>query len=184
MTTSLSIMSGEMGDIFWDLPPAVTYVAGLDLGCSIYVANPTEIEREFALIARLYRNETLISEEALPVFGYTWFKVEPGDFIKLNGALRFTESDASLTVQLVEKATGEATDSVSTYLMQASSSVLPPWLGGSTTTTTDWSSLLGLILPFLMLGIMVVALKPQSEKKESVSQIKEERKLLTEGRQS
>jgi hypothetical protein len=183
MTTSLSIMSGELGDIFWDLPPAISYVAGLDLGCSIYVANPTETEKEYALIARLYRNETLISEEALPVFGYTWFKVEPGDFVKLNGALRFSESDAVLIVVLVEKATNEETDTVTTQLVPVSTSVLPPWLGGSTTTTTDWSSLLGLMLPFLMLGIMAVALKPQSEKKEGVSQPKEEKKLLPAGRQ-
>lgn len=182
MTISLSIMSGELGDIFWDLPPALSYVAGLDLGCSIYVANPTEIEREYALIARLYKGETLISEEALPVFGYTWFKVEPGDFIKLNGALRFSESDASLMVLLVEKDTEEVTDSVSTHLVQVSSSVLPPW-PGSTATTTDWSSMLGFMLPFLMLGIMAVALKPQSEKKESISQVKEERKLLPAVRQ-
>jgi hypothetical protein len=34
-----------------------------------------------------------------------------------------------------------------------------------------------------MLGIMVVALKTQSEKKEGVSQPKEEKKLLPAGRQ-
>ncbi len=183
MTTSLSILSGELGDIFWDLPPVVSYLTGMDLGCSIYVANPTEVEKEYALMARLTRNETRISEEALPVFGYTWFKVAPREFIKLNGALRFTENDASLAVLLVEKETEEVTDSVSTYLAKVSSSVLPPWLGGSTTTTTDWSSLLGMMFPFLMLGIMAVAMKPQSEKKENISQTKEERKLLPEGRQ-
>jgi len=184
MTTSLLIMSGELGDIFWDLPPVVSYVTEMDLGCSIYVANPTEVEKEYALMARLTRNETLISEEALPVFGYTWFKVAPGEFIKLNGALRFTESDASLAVLLVEKDAEGITDSVSTYLAKVSSSVLPPWLGGSTTTTTDWSSLLGMMLPFLMLGMIAVALKLQSEKKENISQPKEERKLLPAGRQS
>jgi hypothetical protein len=183
MTSSLSILSGELGDIFWDLPPVVSYVTGLDLGCSIYVANPTEVEKEYVLMARLTRNETLISEEALPVFGYTWFKVAPGEFIKLNGALRFDESDASLVVLLVEKETEGVTDSVSTYLAKVSNSVLPPWLGGSTTTTTDWSSLLGIMFPFLMLGIMATALKPQSEKKENISQPKEERKLLPQGRQ-
>jgi hypothetical protein len=182
MTALLSIMSGELGDIFWDLPPVVTYVAGLDLGCSIYVANPAEIDKEYALIARLYRNETLISEEALPIFGYTWFKVEAGDFVKLNGALRFSESDADLTVLLVEKETEEITDSVSTRLVQVSTSALPPW-PGSTSTTTDWSSLLGMILPFMMLGIVAVSLKPASEKKEGVPQAKEPRKLLTAGRQ-
>ena len=125
MITTLSEMSGALGDIFWDLPPALTYVAGLDLGCSIYVANPTDQDKEYALMARLYRNGTLISEEALPVFGYTWFKVEAGDSIKLNGALRFSETDADLTVLLVEKETQETTDSVSTRLVQVSASALP-----------------------------------------------------------
>jgi hypothetical protein len=182
MITTLSEMSGDLGDIFWDLPPAVTYVAGLDLGCSIYVANPTELDKEYALMAQLYRNGTLISEEALPVFGYTWFKVEAGDFVKLNGALRFSESDADLTVLLVEKETQETTDSVSTRLVQISTSALPPW-PGSTTTTTDWSSLLGMILPVLMLGIVMVAMKPGNNQKESIAQTKEERKLLPAGGQ-
>jgi hypothetical protein len=117
------------------------------------------------------------------VFGYTWFKVEPGDFGKLNGALRFSESDVVLIVVLVEKETNEETDTVTTQLVPVSTSVLPPWLGGSTTTTTDWSSLLGLMLPFLMLGMVAVALKPQTQKKESTAPIKEEKKLLPAGRQ-
>ena len=36
-------------------------------------------------MAGLSRGTTVISEEALPVFGYTWFKVEPGDFIDPGG---------------------------------------------------------------------------------------------------
>ncbi len=181
MTTSLSAMSGELGDIFWDLPPVVTYVAGLDLGCSIHVANHSEVAREYALMARIYRNETLISEEALPVFGYTWFKVEAGDAVKLNGALRFGESDADLIVLLVEKETQEVTDSVSTRLVQFSSSALPPW-PGSTSTGTDWSSLLGVMLPVMMLGMVAVAVKPGTEKKMSVTQAEEEGKILPAGR--
>lgn len=181
MTALLSIMSGELGDIFWDLPPVVTYIAGFDLGCSIHVANPTEAEKEYALMARLSRGETVISEEALPVFGYTWFKVAPGDSIKLNGALRFGESDADLAVLLVEKETQEVTDSVSTRLMQLSSSALPPW-PGSTTTGTNWGSLLGIMLPVMMLGMVAVALKPGTEKKEAVLQVREQRKLLPAGR--
>ena len=182
MTTSLSIMSGKLGDIFWDLSSIVTYIAGLDLGCSIYIANPTEIAKEYALIARLSRNETLISEEALPVFGYTWFKVEPGDAVKLNGALRFSESDADLVVLLVEKETQEVSDSVSTRLLQFSTSALPPW-PGSTSTGTDWSSLLGMVLPMMMLGMVAIVMKPAAEKKESIPQTMEERKLLPAGRQ-
>lgn len=180
--TQAEALTEVRGDIFWDLPPVVTYVAGLDLGCSIYVANPTDLAKEYALMARLSRGETVISEEALPVFGFTWFTVDPGDSIKLNGALRFSESDADLSVMLVEKETQEVTDSVSTRLLQLSTSALPPW-PGSTSTGTDWSSLLGMMFPFLMLGITAVALKPQPEKIESISQVQEERKLLPSGRQ-
>ena len=182
MTTAMSVMSGELGDIFWDLPPVVTYVSGLDLGCSIHVANPTDLAREYALMARLTRGETVISEEALPVFGFTWFTVDPGDSIKLNGALRFSDSNADLMVLLVEKETQDVTDSVSTRLLPVSTSALPPW-PGSTGTGTDWSSLLGMILPVMMLGMIAVVMKPKSEKQESIPQGKEERKLLPEGRQ-
>jgi hypothetical protein len=181
MTSALSIMSGELGDIFWDLPPVVTYVAGLDLGCSLHVANPTELAKEYALMARLSRSGTVISEEALPVFGYTWFKVEPGDAVKLNGALRFNESDADLAVLLVEKETQDITDSVSTRLVQLTASALPPW-PGAVAIGTSWDSMLGLMLPMLMLGMVAVAMKPAAEKKETVSQAKEERKLLPAGR--
>ncbi len=179
--TLVNVMSGTLGDIFWDLPPVVTYIAGFDLGCSIHVANPTEAEKEYMLMARLSRGETVISEEALPIFGYTWFKVAPGDSIKLNGALRFNESDADLAVLLVEKESEEVTDSVATRLLQLSSSALPPW-PGSTTTGTSWGSLLGIMLPVMMLGMVAVVLKPGTEKKEAVLQVREHKKLLPAGR--
>ena len=96
MTPQIIVMGGKLGDIFWDLSPWIVYAAGYDLGCSIYVANPTDTEKEYALIARLTQDTTTISEEALPVFGYTWFKVDPGDFVRLHGALRFSEDRKSV----------------------------------------------------------------------------------------
>jgi len=105
MTTPISVMGGELGDIFWDLAPWITYEPGYDLGCSIYVANPSDAEKEYALMARLSRDTVVISEEVLPVFGYSWFKVAPGDFIRIRGALRFDESDSDLAVLLIERET-------------------------------------------------------------------------------
>ena len=64
-------MAGAKGDIFWDLAPWIAYAAGYDLGCIIYVANPTDQEQEYVLMAELSSGTTVISEEALPVFGYT-----------------------------------------------------------------------------------------------------------------
>jgi hypothetical protein len=169
-----SIMGGGLGDIFWDLPPWITYAAGYDLGCNIYVANPSDTVKEYALMARLSRDTTVISDEAIPVYGYTWFKVEPGDFVTLKGAFRFTESNAGLTLSLVERESGEATDSVVTLLVPPSTSSLPPGWGGTPgtpgTTTTDWSSMLGMMIPmlgFAMLGmVMVSAFRPKEETKK------------------
>jgi hypothetical protein len=188
MTPQVNVMGGKLGDIFWDLSPWIVYAAGYDLGCSIYVANPTDTEKEYALIARLTQDTTMISEEALPVFGYTWFKVDPGDFVRLHGALRFSESDVDLTVLLIERETEESADSVATRLVAptAATSALPPtWPGATGTTGYDWSSLLGTMMPMMMLGIMgivmVSAAKPQAEK-EQVTIKAGEAKLLPPGR--
>ncbi len=185
MTTQVSVMSGSLGDIFWDLPPWMTYTPGFDLGCSIYVANPTGVEKEYALMARLNRENTLISEEALPVFGYAWFKVAPGDFVRLRGALRFNESDADLTVLLVERETEEVTDSAATRLVapQGASALPPTWPGSTSTTDSgfNWNSLLAMMMPMMMLGMVVVAAKPQQEKVEAKTTV-EIQKLLPEGR--
>lgn len=177
------VMSGSQGDIFWDLSPWIVYSAGFDLGCNIYVANPTDIEKEYALIARLTRDTVKISEEAIPVFGYAWFKVEPGDFVTLKGALRFNESNADLTVSLVERETQEATDSVVTRLIAPSTSALPPGWPGAPTTTTDWMSMMMPLMMMAMLGmVMVSAFKPKEEKAKVTPLVREERKLLPPGR--
>lgn len=184
--TAVNVMSGTMGDIFWDLAPWITYEPGYDLGCSIYVANPDVTEKEYALMARLSREGVVISDEVLPVFGYTWFKVAPGDFIRLRGALRFDESDSELSILLVERETEEVTDSVVTVLVSpATAGVLPPtWPGGTSIAGFDWGSLLYMMMPVMMLGTVLAATKPEKkeEKKQELVTAKEERKLLPEGR--
>jgi len=173
----ISAMAGVKGDIFWDLAPWITYAAGYDLGCIIFVANPSDQEQEYALMAELSNGTTVISEEALPVFGYTKFTVDPGDFVELDGALRFSNSNAVLTVKLVDPSTGEVVDSVATVLIapSTSTSALPPaWPGtsGTTTGTTDWSSMLSSMMPMLMFGmlgmVMVSAFKPRDEKTQQL----------------
>ena len=172
----VSVMSGTLGDIFWDLAPLIAYAPGFDIGCNIYVANPTDRVKEYALMARLSRGATVVSEEALPVFGYTWFKVDPGDLVTLKGALRFTESNADLTLSLMERESGEATDAVATSLMALTTSALPPaWPGAPGTTGGDgptWSSILGMVMPLLMFGmlgmVMVSSFKPRDEKAQQL----------------
>jgi len=188
MTNGITVMSGELGDIFWDLAPWITYEPGYDLGCSIYVANPADTEKEYALMARLSRDAVVISEEVLPVFGYSWFKVDPGDFVRLKGALRFDESDSELAILLIERETEEVSDSVVTVLVSptAAGALPPSWPGtGSTpgTSGSDWSSMLMMMLPVMMLGSVVAVARPaKDEKRVKPSAITEERKLLPEGR--
>ena len=187
MSPQLTVMAGNLGDIFWDLAPWIVYSPGFDLGCRIYVANPTDTEKEYALIARLSQNDMLISEEALPVFGHTWFKVAPSDFVSLHGALRFEESDADLFVLLVERETQQSTDSVATRLVAPTAAALPPaWPGAPGTSGFDWNSLLMMILPVMMLSMVVPALIPREEKKEEERHLMPpipERKLLPPGRE-
>jgi hypothetical protein len=168
----VGVMAGSRGDIFWDLAPWIVYSPGLDIGCNIYVANPSDTVQEYALMARLSQATVLLSEEALPVFGHTWFQVEPGDFVVLKGAVRFSESNADLTVFLVERESGEAIDSVATALVAPTASALPPaWPGtGTGGTDFDWSAMLNNLMPFLMLGLVGVILVSASRPKEEKAQ--------------
>jgi len=186
MSPEITVMGGELGNIFWDLPPWIVYTAGYDLGCTIYVANPTDTEKEYTLMSILSSNETVLSEEAVKVFGYAWFKVAPKDFIRLRGALRSDETDVVLSVFLVERETEEIADSVFTSLVAPAVSALPPtWPGSPDTsgkTTFDWSSIVTMMFPVMMLGVVASAVKP-AEEKEKVVTATEERKLLPRGRE-
>ena len=73
MSPEITVMGGELGNVFWDLPPWIVYAPGYDLGCTIYVANPTDTEKEYTLMSRLSSNGTVISDEAVKVFGFAWF---------------------------------------------------------------------------------------------------------------
>ena len=187
MTNGITVMGSDLGDIFWDLAPWITYEPGYDLGCSIYVANPSDTEKEYTLMARLSRESVVLSEEVLPVFGYSWFKVSPGDFIRLKGALRFEESDSELALLLIERETEEVADSVVTILVSPSTAgVLPPaWPGGTVTSGFDWSVMLAMMLPVMMLGVVTTTTKPDEKKeKKTAPQAAEPVKLLPEGRET
>lgn len=144
-------LSGALGDIFWDLPPSITYTPGSEVGATLYVANPTSEEREYSLMARLTSGATLISEDAVRVYGYAWFKVDPGDFIRLHGALRFEETDVTLSLLLYERESGEAADAVETMLVAPTTYIWPPGWPVGVAAPTDWVSM---FLPLMMLAMM------------------------------
>ena len=116
MSPEITVMGGELGNIFWDPPPWIVYSAGYDLGCTIYVANPTDVDREYMMMASLTRNGEVVSEFPIRVDEAAWFSVEANNVVNLPGALVLDYTDAALTVSLYERETNEITDSVSTAL--------------------------------------------------------------------
>ena len=98
----------------------------------------------------------------------------------------FDETDVVLSVILIERETEQITDSVSTSLVAPAVSSLPPTWPGTPgtpgTTTFDWSSVLAMMFPIMMLGVVTSAAKPAEERKE-VRVTTEERKLLPPGRE-
>ena len=156
----VTVMGGKLGAIFSDLPSYIVYNAGFDIGCTIYVANDTNVPHDYALMAYLTNGSTLISEEALPVYGYTWFTVDPGDVATLKGALSFAQTGCSLTIALIEKVSGQPTDYMYVTLVVPSVSVPPPVLSTTPTTSTSttssstWSSIFNSLLPVLMFGML------------------------------
>lgn len=159
------VMRGKKGDIFWNLDPVITYQPGFDIGVRIFVANTTDSDMEYSLIAKLTSEETLISEEALPVYGSTWFLVKPGDFISLYGALRFEETDVDLNVFLIERESEEIIDSVSTHLTSytPAGGELPPAWPTTPEQPHVWSWLMQMFMPFMMMAMIVPVLRTGEE---------------------
>jgi len=167
----------QLGDIFWDLPTWAYYTEGYDLGCIIYVANPTDTVKEYALISHTYKNGALRGEGVLQVFGYTWFAVDPGDFIKLNGQLKLDESDVLLKVDLIEKETQAPADTVWVMLVTPTSAVMPPgW--GVPGITSDWLPMMIMVMMMvMMMNVLNSATETEEEKKNRLEE-KERKKAL------
>lgn len=148
---------GDYGDIFWNLSPSMTYVAGSEICCRFYVANPTDVDRQYMMMASLSRNGEVIDEFTIRVDEAAWFTVEANNVVSLPGALVLDYSDAALTVNLYERETGEITDSVSTALTSAGTANLPV-LPGIPAAPTDMSNLMNMLMMLMvvmMMGVMM-----------------------------
>ena len=117
--------TGKYGDLFWNLAPSMVHTAGMEFHARIYVANTTEVDREYMLMAAVLRNEQVLSEFPVTVDGAAWFSVGAGDVVSLPGAMTVDYSDALLTLNLYEKATGDNTDSIATVLVGQESQYYP-----------------------------------------------------------
>lgn len=174
---NLVTLVGVEGDIFWDLPAWVTYVAGSELGCTIYVANTTDEVKEYCLMAKLLSGEELILEESIPVHGYTWFVVDPNDFLRLHGAFAFDITNVILVIELIEREADTIINTVSTYLVAPTIAQWPPGWPGAPTLPFDWSQLLMLIM-FVAMGVMMVQSLTEKEKEKKKEISYEERVAL------
>lgn len=170
-------MPEKYGHIFWDLAPWIVYQQGYDLGCTIYVANLTDELKEYALIAKLYRDNVLLVESALPVHGHAWFEVAPDDFARLYGSFSFDETDVVLVVSLVDRETEESVDSVSTILIPSSATELP----------TPWPALPGIgadlsaLMMLMMLMMIMSSMFKSKDKKEELPLEEEQEELEATG---
>jgi len=147
---------GEYGDLFWSLEPALMYVAGTEIFARIYVANVTDVDREYMLMAKITRGDSVLSEFVVRVDDKAWFDVEANSVATLPGSLTAAYSDAALTLELYEKLTGEVTDSVSTALYSQGTQYLPalPGLPG-VQAGFDISGIMNLMLVMMMMVMMM-----------------------------
>lgn len=116
---------GVYGDVFWNLMPSITYVPGTELPCTVYVANPTDENREYMLALVISSAGETIAEYPIRVDDETWFPVEANSVVGLPGALLLGYSDVALTMSLYEKEQNEIIDTVSTALTTMGTSGLP-----------------------------------------------------------
>ncbi len=160
-------LSSELGDIFWNLAPYVTYIAGAEIGVTIFVANPSDADKEYTLLARLHDPYgQLVLEESIPIFGYAWFPVTAGDFEKIQAELSYEVSNVILSVTLVERVTGTEVNTVSSYLVAPMTSQVPPaWGGTGTTGGFDLSSMMMFMVMIMMMGMVMSSFKDNDEKK-------------------
>jgi len=170
----------KLGDIFWDISPWMHYTPGKDIGCIIYVANPTTDLKEYTLVSSIYKDGVLLQHGTLQVYGYAWFPVEPEKFIRLHGSVSSDRTDVKLVVGLVERDTEQEVDSVSTLLVSPTRTDIlpPPWSSDNDEVTTrapsflDWLPTLMMLMMIMVISDMT-SLMSEQEKREKAKETKE-----------
>jgi len=154
MNTRALTLVGDYGDVFWTLEPSLMYVAGTEIFVRIYVANPTDTDREYMLMAVASSGDQELSEFTVKVDDKSWFEVEAESVISLPGALVVDYTDVALTLYLYERSTGKITDSVATALSSRGTEYLPI-LPGLPSAGFDISSIMNLMLVMVVMVMMM-----------------------------
>ena len=153
---------GDYGDIFWNLFPSISYAAGGEIHCRMYIANPTDVDREYMMMAKLTRGSEVLSEFPVKVDEAAWFSVEANNVVTLPGALVLNYTDCVLTVSLYERETNEVTDSVSTALTSAGTANLPV-LPGIPSAPSDTGNIMNTIMMFVVIMMMMTMMTRVTE---------------------
>lgn len=154
---------GRYGDLFIDLPPTISYAPGTELVCQIYVANPTDADREYMLMITVATTEgKSLAEYPVKVDDGLWFPVGANDVLGLPGAVACEYSDAIATFNLYERESGEITDSTSVVLVSAGTDLSTPTpplpflpVPSNTTSEFDWSGIISIMAMAMMMGMML-----------------------------
>jgi len=152
---------GDYGDVFWSLQPITSYIAGGEIHCHLYVANTTDVDRNYMILGRLTKNNQVVGEFPILVGPLTWFSVGAGEVSDFITSLVLGYSDCTLSVHLYEESTGDEVDSVSATLTTAGLLQLPGVPGG-----VDWSSMIMLMVMVLMIGMVMPKMLEEKEKKQ------------------
>ncbi len=157
-------LAGVYGDVFWTLEPVTVYVAGTQIYARIYVGNPTDIDREYLLMATVIRGSTVISEFPIKVDDGTWFWVTAGNVVTLPGAFEVAYTDAILTLNLYERVENDIVDSVLTALTSTGTGGLPfpPVPPG---VDDMLSMMITMMIVVMMMQMMSKAMKGEEEPK-------------------
>lgn len=156
---------GQYGDLFWNLQPSLVYVAGTEIPVRVYVANLTDEEREYMIMAEISREGVVLAEFPLRVDEAAWFIVEAQNVVGLPGMITSDYSDAVLTLKLYERETGSVIDSIFTALTTKGTEYLPllpglPGIPGAPAPTTDiMSMMITMMIVVMMMGMMTKAMK-------------------------
>ena len=154
---------GQYGDLFIDLPPTIAYAPGTELVCDIYVANPTDVDREYMMMITVATVEgKALAEYPIKVDNGLRFVVEAHNVLGLPGAIACEYTDAVATFNLYEREFGGITDSTSVVLVSAGTDLSTPapalpFLPAPSTTTPgfDWSGIISIMAMAMMMGMML-----------------------------
>jgi len=150
---------GDYGDLFWSLGSSVSHVAGGEIFTRIYVANVTDENREYMLMAVVSSGGTKITEFPIKVNGSTWFIVGANDTVRIPSSIEVAYTSATLTLNLYERESNEITDSVSTALIG-----LLPAFPETPVIADTMGSLITMMVIIMMMTMMSKAMAGEEEK--------------------